>query len=159
MKIYVSTYKKYNNGNLSGKWLDLEDYDSHDEFIEACNELHEDEADPELMFQDIEDIPNGMVEESSVDPMLWDLLNEDNREIIEAFMDCGYDLEYAMENWEEAYVWEWDSDGDFAKNLCEEMGDLRDIPSHISSHIDWEGVARDIMYDYHSSNGHYFRAL
>lgn len=26
MKLYVSTYAKYNAGSLAGKWLDLADY-------------------------------------------------------------------------------------------------------------------------------------
>lgn len=54
MKLYVSTYAKYNAGRLAGKWLDLDDYTDADEFRSACLELHKDEADPELMFQDCE---------------------------------------------------------------------------------------------------------
>ena len=51
-KVYVGTYAKYNNGNLFGEWLELDDYSDEDEFLEACRELHSDEEDPELMFQD-----------------------------------------------------------------------------------------------------------
>lgn len=56
-RVYVGTYAKYNNGSLFGKWLDLSDYSDKEEFIEACWELHKDEEDPELMFQDYENIP------------------------------------------------------------------------------------------------------
>ncbi len=52
MRVYVGTYAKYNDGNLFGKWFDLEDYTDLDEFYEACADLHADEEDPELMFQD-----------------------------------------------------------------------------------------------------------
>ena len=38
-KIYVGTYGKYNNGSLSGAWLDLSDYSDKEEFYEACREL------------------------------------------------------------------------------------------------------------------------
>ena len=34
--------------------MDLADYKDAEEFLEACYELHKDEEDPELMFQDYE---------------------------------------------------------------------------------------------------------
>ena len=43
-KVYVGTYAKYNNGSLSGAWLDLSDYSDKEEFYEACRELHKDEC-------------------------------------------------------------------------------------------------------------------
>lgn len=75
MRIYVGTYAKYNDGNLFGKWLDLEDYADHDDFYEACAELHADEEDPEFMFQDWEGIPSDMISESHVSPECWTLLD------------------------------------------------------------------------------------
>lgn len=59
-KIYVGTYAKYNAGDLSGAWLFLRDYATYEELIEACLELHSDEADPELMIQDSEGFPDGL---------------------------------------------------------------------------------------------------
>ena len=35
-KIYVGTYKRYNNGSLAGAWLDLSDYSDKEEFLNAC---------------------------------------------------------------------------------------------------------------------------
>ena len=32
-RVYVGTYRAYANGNLFGKWLDLEDYADHEDFI------------------------------------------------------------------------------------------------------------------------------
>ena len=37
-KVYVGTYVKYNNGSLSGAWLDLSDYSDKEEFYEALSE-------------------------------------------------------------------------------------------------------------------------
>ena len=59
-KVYVGTYAKYNNGSLSGAWLDLSDYSDKEEFYEACRELHKDEEDAEYMFQDWENVPEGL---------------------------------------------------------------------------------------------------
>ena len=53
-RIYVSTYVKYNENSIFGKWLDLSDYSDSEEFYDACRELHSDEEDLELMFQDWE---------------------------------------------------------------------------------------------------------
>lgn len=63
-RIYVGTYAKYNSGSLEGKWLDLSDYSDAAEFMKACMELHADEADPELMFQDYEGFPADLYGES-----------------------------------------------------------------------------------------------
>jgi len=71
MRVYCGTYAKYNDGNISGHWLDLEDYTDKDAFIEACKELHNDETDPELMFQDYENIPDGYMTECSIDESLF----------------------------------------------------------------------------------------
>jgi antirestriction protein len=73
-RVYVGTYRKYNEGSIAGEWLELEDYDSRADFYEACRELHSDEADPELMFQDWEEIPEKYITESSIDDDLWDWL-------------------------------------------------------------------------------------
>lgn len=70
-EIYVSTYAKYNGGSLEGKWLHLCDYASKDEFLKACRELHKDEADPELMFQDASGVPSWMWGESSISDEIW----------------------------------------------------------------------------------------
>lgn len=56
-KLYVGTYAKYNSGSIAGAWLDLEDYADRDSFLVAARELHKDESDPELMYQDFEGFP------------------------------------------------------------------------------------------------------
>lgn len=63
-RLYVGTYAKYNNGSIEGKWLDLSDFSDAGEFMEACRELHSDEADPEFMFQDYEGFPADMYGEA-----------------------------------------------------------------------------------------------
>ena len=44
--------------------LDLSDYADKEEFYEACRELHKDEEDAEYMFQDWENVPEGLIDES-----------------------------------------------------------------------------------------------
>ena len=58
-RCYVGTYGKYNAGSLYGKWLDLSDYATYQDFLKACKELHKNESDPEFMIQDWESLPDG----------------------------------------------------------------------------------------------------
>lgn len=72
-QIYVGTYAKYNEGSLFGKWMQLSDYSDLVEFYDACKELHKDEEDPELMFQDWEEIPEGLIGECWLSENFFDL--------------------------------------------------------------------------------------
>jgi antirestriction protein len=74
-KVYVGTYAKYNNGDLTGEWVDLSDFSDKDDFIEHCLEIHSDEAEPELMFQDYENIPDNMISESDINEDFWEILS------------------------------------------------------------------------------------
>lgn len=101
-RIYVGTYAKYNNGSIKGDWLDLTDYENRDAFYGACRELHSDEPDPELMFQDWEDIPQGLVKEGWLSADLWDWLSLDDNEraITAAYWgnaDDSADIEYVLD--------------------------------------------------------------
>lgn len=52
---------------------------------------------------------------------------------------------------------EYLDDETFVQSLLEERGD---IPENLLSYIciDWENTARNLMYDYFESNGHYFKS-
>ena len=65
--LYVGTYAKYNGASIWGKWLTLTDYPDAEAFFRACRELHADEADPELMFQDCEGFPDELYESMSLE--------------------------------------------------------------------------------------------
>lgn len=148
MRIYVSTFAKYNDGNVNGSWLDLDTYIDRDDFIDACIELHNDEEDPELMFQDTEDIPDGYVSESSVKPELWDLVNmdEDDRELLAVYRD-NVDSDGDLDAAREAFHGTFDTPADYAAHTWEETGEMNSIPETLRHHIDWEGVARDMGYE------------
>lgn len=155
--VYVGTYAKYNNGSIKGAWVDLTQFSDHDEFLEHCMELHKDEDDPELMYQDFEEFPKRYYSESGLDADLWEWLSLDDheKEILEAYLECfgEGDIDDAMD----AYQGQFDSDIDFTMDLLEACGDIpQDLPSYVV--IDWEATARNIMFDYSEHNGFYFRA-
>lgn len=160
-RLYVGTYAKYNDGNLFGKWIDLEDFDCKDDFLEACAELHKDEDDPELMFQDFEGFPREMYSESSVSDELWDnwvLLNDSQREILRAYME-DVDSSGTIEQAEDAYQGQHESERDFAYELAEDLGYITDMPEHVRMYFDYEAFARDLFIsDYiFAADGHVFR--
>ena len=71
--VYVGTYGKYNSGSIAGKWLKLSKYESKNEFLQACKRLHKDESDPEFMFQDFENVPDSMIDESFISDEIWNV--------------------------------------------------------------------------------------
>ena len=105
MRIYVGTYAKYNNGSIVGAWLDLEDYSDKDEFIDAALELHKDESDPELMFQDWEG-SRYLISECSVEEAAWDFmeLEETEQSLVEHLLSEGWTIENALSSYEDCRV-------------------------------------------------------
>lgn len=170
VQIYCGTYKKYNEGSLFGKWLDLDEFSDFEELTNAMRELHKDEQDPEFMFQDYE-CPKmfeemELISESYISKDIfevWEAIENCSYdfEVIEAYCDCvgAYDdIETIISKVEESYNGEYDSDIHFVSNLLEDCGDIpQDLPNYI--HIDWERTAFDVMMDYSSSNNHYFRNI
>ncbi|MDV3579885.1 antirestriction protein [Elizabethkingia anophelis] len=167
--IYVGTYKKYNEGNLFGEWLNLSDYSDYDELLDAMKELHNDEEDPEFMFQDYE-CPSfvqslGLISESHISNTVYDIIGqiEDSGydiEVIESFINCFglSDLKETIDRINDCYVGEYSDDETFVQLLLEETGDIpQNLPSYIC--IDWESTARNVMYDYCTSNNNYFRNI
>ncbi|WP_051891267.1 antirestriction protein ArdA [Chryseobacterium sp. JM1] len=73
-RVYVGTYKKYNEGSLYGRWIELSDYTYINEFYNVCKELHRDEDDPEYMFQDYENIPENLISESWINEDIFDII-------------------------------------------------------------------------------------
>jgi antirestriction protein len=74
----------------------------------------------------------------------------------QAWLDNG--MEWDADQINEAYQGRFNSDADFARDLCDQIRAIPDdFPSWIS--IDWYQTAKDIMMDYFESNGHYFRNL
>jgi antirestriction protein len=143
-KIYVGTYSKYNNGSLHGAWLDLEDFSGKEEFLQACEELHSDEDQPELMFQDWEDIPASFITESSIDERTWDWLDldADARQAVASYLEqvdhCS-DIAAALECHEGVH----ESEQDWARDFWDQTGMASELPEYAQNYIDYEQFARD----------------
>jgi antirestriction protein len=156
-EIYVGTYAKYNAGNLEGVWLDLEEFDSYEEFMEAARAIHDDELDPELMFQDHSDIPHSMVCESHVDPEVWQMLDEIDYEAACAYVECFGS--WSREGFQDRYLGEFDSAQDYVREFLDNTGMLDSLPDWAQGYFDFEAYARDLQLggEITRHNTYYFR--
>lgn len=147
-RIYVGTYAKYNAGSIAGAWLDLEDYADKDAFLSACRELHKDELDPELMFQDFEGFPRSMYSESSVSDDLWEWLklDESDQELLAVYQD-HIDQSGDIETARDSFLGKYTSAEDWAAEYLEETGMLSEVPESLRNYIDFEAYARDAGYN------------
>lgn len=153
-KIYVGTYAKYNDGSIDGKWVDLSEYNTYEEFVDACCELHKDEKDPEFMVQDYENFPEkwyhegGLPTEEEFNKINeYYMMDDDRKGAYEAFVNyTGLD---SMDDFEEAYEGKFDSAEDFAYNMVENLGWDGIGSDNLEMYFDYDSFGRDLMYDFH----------
>lgn len=164
--IYVGTYKKYNEGSLFGKWLKLSDYTDQQDFFEACIKLHADEEDPELMFQDYENIPEQLIDECWISENLFDFLEalqelDDEQEPFLVW--CHYmshnlateDFENLKELFYDEYQGSYKDEEEFARQIIEDCYDLTDF---VKSYFDYTAFSRDLFSnDYWMEDAYVFR--
>ena len=162
--VYVGTYGKYNDGSLCGLWIDLSTFNDFDDFIDFCKAIHADEEDPELMAQDFEGFPRqwyneGFMSEEDFDHILEysDMCDKHGQEAVDDYMEFHDELD----NFEEAYCGEWDSEEDFARHIVSECYDLEKSMGELANYFDYEAFGRELfMWDYSmGANGNVFRRV
>lgn len=166
-RIYVGTYAKYNEGSLFGKWMELSDYSDCNDFYDACHELHRDEDDPELMFQDWENIPSVLISESWLSENIFEIiqtistLSEMQQQAFGKWLEnTGNDIsseriDDLITSFEDDFQGEYASERDFAYEIIEECYDL---PDFAKLYFDYEKFARDLFIgDYWFTEGFVFR--
>lgn len=146
--VYVGTYAKYNNGSISGEWVDLTRFTNADDFYDYCRELHSDESDPEFMFQDYEHFPYGYITECYLNPAIFDILNELTPDEYADF--CKYvsyfGKDVTVESFRDAYIGHYDSKEDFAHEIVEQAI-TKGLPDFFVQYFDYESLARDLFID------------
>ncbi|EAN7753552.1 DUF1472 domain-containing protein [Salmonella enterica] len=158
--VYVGTWHKYNCGSIAGRWFDLTTFDDERDFFATCRALHQDEADPELMFQDYEGFPGNMASECHIN-WAWvegfRLARDEGCE--EAYRlwveDTG---ETDFDTFRDAWWGEADSEEAFAVEFASDTGLLADVPETVALYFDYEAYARDLFLDsFTFIDGHVFR--
>lgn len=152
-RIYVSTYAKYNNGSLDGKWVELMKFDTYDEFVDYCKALHKDEKDPEFMVQDFENYPKawyheaGLPTEEEFEKIYeYYLMNDNEQDAYEAFVD--YTGNDNVESFRDAYEGRFNSAEDFAYHMVDNIGWDGVGKENLETYFDYDAFGRDMMFDY-----------
>lgn len=84
-----------------------------------------------------------------------EVLKNFSEEVLEAAIDLGIN----PADIEEAYSGEYKSDVEFAQETAESLGAIDKNATWPQTCVDWNYAARELMYDYSESNGHYFRNI
>ena len=152
--LYCGTYGKYNSGNFSGMWLNVSTFDDYEEFLNFCLAIHADEEDPEIMFQDGENIPDSLCCESMGEEEFnqiaeyCELCDEYSVEAVDDFLE--WDSTEDLDNMHDAYVGVYDSREDFAREIVSDCYDIENIMGNLACYFDYEAFARDLfMGDYY----------
>lgn len=119
-RVYVGTWKKYNEGSLKGRWIDLADFSEYDDFLRYCGVVHSDERDPEFMVQDCENFPDGL----SVTEWLSREDFQDVKEAMNAQVEEQVRLEVGAPSWEIV---------DYSEKALAVIGDTRPISGQLKT--------------------------
>ena len=151
--LYCGTYGKYNSGNLRGMWVDVSTFDNYEDFISFCYAIHADENDPELMYQDFANIPDSLYHESMGEEEFNNLLeycelcDDYSVEAVDDFLEIFRPED--LDNMQDAYVGEYDSKEDFAREIVSDCYDIEKMMGDLARYFDYEAFARDLfMCDY-----------
>ena len=149
--VYCGTYAKYNNGSLYGAWLKFSDYSDAEDFFNACKELHQDEKDPEFMFQGFENFPRDLyfesmdIEECEAIYRYLELCQDHDKDLVDALNDC-IDLDEVEENLDSTYYLT-DSDDDYSigEAYIDSFGGLEQLDNAtLMQYFDFEAFGRDL---------------
>lgn len=170
-EIFVTTYGVGNEqGFACGKWFDLTDYSEKDNFLEAATQYARQELgdnDPELCFPDYEGeafLDGKLYSECSLSKAIFDIISLDSSDyaLLLAYTNAtGEDITDVADQLSRAQdyvVGEYEDDEAFAYEMVSDSYNLDDMPGFLTCHINWSGVARDLMMDYVSADGYYFRS-
>ena len=163
--LYCGTYGKYNSGNLRGMWVDLSTFDYYEEFENFCFAIHADEDDPELMYQDYENMPRSLYHESMGEEGFnkiaeyCELCDDYSVEAVDDFLEWSSSDDLGRMH--DAYVGVYDSEEDFAEEIVSDCYDIEKTMGDLACYFDYEKFARDLfMCDYYfGSHGTVFRAF
>jgi antirestriction protein len=130
-KIYVADLEAYNNGRLSGVWLDLADYNDADELMDAIQDFLKTSGGEEYAIHDVEYVPRSLYSEymSKNDfEALYEVMETAKRydlplEVVEEIVS-----QYGEGGVEEFYG-KYDDAEDFAMQLVDDLGGLENFSS------------------------------
>ncbi len=154
-RAWIGCLACYNAGSLVGDWFDAATADgvtAYDVHGDSRADSHD-----ELWCFDQENIPV----RGELDPLTaaaWGRclaeVDEHLRPALCAWVESGdYIAEEntdlpSISDFEECYQGAWDTFGEYAEQLADDIGLLADVPEEIARYFDWQAWSRDLAFDY-----------
>lgn len=152
-RVWIGCLACYNAGRLVGDWHDASDAEEV-----STDDVHgRASSHDELWVFDIENIPvrrEMSPHEAAGWGRVFDEVDEHQREALFAWVASGdYVVEGAGDlpstsDFEERYAGHWDSFDNYARQIADDIGLLRDVPEEIATYFDWGSWTRDQRFDY-----------
>lgn len=152
LRIYYTNLGLYNEGTLSGEWVDLPATD--EEIQEVMNRTGYDETHEEYFITDFETDVNGLKvdEYDSIDELneLAELIESHDADVIEALIYFGYDTAEEIADKIDDVIYidtvsGWESMEELVgRHYADEC---LNIPENIEPYFDYEAYGRDITID------------
>jgi len=98
---------------------------------------------------------NGNVNYDLLTDLLENYSYDYDIDVYEAANDAGIQFSDV----DECYKGQFSNDEDFAHYMAEQTGFVDKEANWPNNCIDWELAAKELMYDYSSANGHYFKNI
>jgi antirestriction protein len=147
-RIYVACLAAYNNGYLSGAWIDAnQDADSLNDEVKKILAKSPIPREEEFAIHDFEDFGSVQVEEYTGLETVSEIaafIAEHGELGAEVLGHVNGDLEEAQRVIEECYHGEHDSEEDFAYYWTHEV-DCREVPEYLRHYIDYKAMAYDFF--------------
>ena len=156
MELFMNTWANYNeygadSGITPTGWMSL------DEAEDYCEKY----AEYEPFINDCEDCPFEISEYSNAESVIEQLrsvenYNDNEREVLSAMMDDGYDFEDAVDVIDRGdYYYYQGSFSDYVYDTIEETGGVEELGSDtIEQYFDYEKLGRDLSFDsYEDADG------
>lgn len=157
MKVWIGCLLCQNSGKLVGEWFNAIDADEV-----TLADVHRGAGGSragceELWCFDVDDMPVHH-EMSPAEAAEWGRVVEDVDEHLRpALLAWVRSGDYLAEGtgelpstsaFEERFAGEWGSFREYAENLAEDVGLLRDVTEEVGRYFDWEAWTRDLAFDY-----------
>lgn len=123
--VCVTTFKRYNEGNALGEWINPFEYESIEDFNAACKALFSDEEKPELLFSDW-NIPQYLEDYITEYGLLADFYEK-------------------AESFQNNFFGTFESLEDFGEAVATQRELLENIPSEVAMYFDYEAYGRDLL--------------
>jgi antirestriction protein len=153
-RIYVASLSDYVSGTLHGTWIDLDETTTADDIHEQTKAMLATSREPIAEEWAIHDYDNfGSIHLSEYESFervasLAAAIAE-HGDAFKAWARDDYRLEHP-ENFEDAYLGQWDSEEDYARQFIDDCGLLNGLSETLQNYFDYESYARDMFFDLES---------